>query len=197
MSLRTTLQSKPPSGRWLRRSSKRRVLSVNMISLPLADFRHLTHVDSNANGDSFGDLSFLKQGHRLLRQSSQSEQNLLQACLPPPKPPRLNLNETELGQHSDTWEYQYQPSTERRKKSNSLPLLDTEDMEEEAYSLHQEDTSISKSPGWGSLSSGRDSTQTGPEEVYPDEIDTTFTFDLDLGPSILDDVLRVMDKLHQ
>lgn len=167
-----------------------------MISLPLADFRHLTHIDSDANEGSFGDLSFLKQGHRFLLQSSQSEQNLLQACLPPTKPPRLNLNETELGQDTDDWELQYRPSAERRKKCNSLPLLDTEDIEEEAYELHQEEASVSKSSGRGSLSSGRDSTQTGPEEFQPDEIDTTFTFNLDLGPSILDDVLQVMDKLH-
>lgn len=197
MPLRATLQAKPPSGRWPRRSSKRKSLSINMISLPLADFRHLAHVDSDINGDSFGDLSFLKQGHRLLLQSSQSEQNLLHAGLFPPKPPRLNLNETELGQDSEDWEFQDQRSTERRKKCSSLPLLDTEDTEKEAYELHQKETSISKSTGWGSLSSGRDSTQTGPEELQPDEIDTTFTFNLDLGPSILDDVLQVMDKLHQ
>ncbi|XP_053488694.1 cdc42 effector protein 3-like [Ictalurus furcatus] len=197
MSLRTTLQGKPPSGRWPRRSSKRKVLSVNMISLPLADFRHLTHVDSDANGDSFGDLSFLKQGHRLLLQSSQSEQNLLQACMPPPKPPRLNLNEPELCQHSADWEFQNQPLAERRKKCNSLPLLDIDDGEEEAYELHQKEESISKSPGRGSLSSGRDSTQTAPEEFQPEESDTTFTFTVDLGPSILDDVLQVMDKLNQ
>lgn len=168
-----------------------------MISLPLADFRHLTHVDSDANRDSFGDLSFLKQGHGLLLQSSQSEQNLFQACLPPVKPPRLNVNETELGQNSNAWEFQYQPSAQRRKKCNSLPLLDTEDMEEETYELHEEAASISKSSGWGGLSSGRDSTQAGPEEFQPDETDTTFTFNLDLGPSILDDVLQVMDKLHK
>lgn len=168
-----------------------------MISLPLADFRHLTHVDSDVNRGSFGDLSFLKQGHRLLMQSSQSEQNLLQACLPPLKPPRLNLNETELGQDSDEWKFQYHPASERHKKCKSLPLLDNEDVEEKAYELHQEEASVSESYGWGSLSSGRDSTQTGHEEFQPDEIDTTFTFDLDLGPSILDDVLQVMNKLHQ
>ncbi|GAA6103180.1 cdc42 effector protein 3-like [Tachysurus ichikawai] len=197
MPLKTTLQGKPPSGRWPRRSSKRKALSVNMISLPLADFRHLTHVDLDANRDSFGDLSFLKQGRRLLLQSSQSEQNLLQACMPPPKPPRLNMNETEPGQESDDLEFRYQPLTETRVKCNSLPLLDTEDAEEEAYELNQEEPCISKSPAWGSLSSGKASTQTAPEEFQPDEFDTTFTFNLDLGPSILDDVLQVMDKLHQ
>lgn len=197
MPLRTSLHGKPPSVRWSRRSSKRNVLSVNMISLPLADFRHLTHVDSDANRDSFGDLSFLKHGHRLLLQSSKSEQNLLQACVPPVKPPRLNLNETELCQDSNDWEFQYQPLAERRKKCNSMPLLDMEDVEEIAYERQEKAASISKSPGWEGLSSGRDSTQPGPEEFQPDEIDTTFTFNLDLGPSILDDVLQVMDKLHQ
>ncbi|KAI5102147.1 cdc42 effector protein 3-like [Silurus meridionalis] len=195
MPLRTTLQGKLPSGRWPRRSSKRKVMSMNMISLPLADFRHLTHVDPDENVGSFGDLSFLKQGHGLLLQSSQSEQNLLQACLPPPKPPRLNLDETELGQDTDDWEFQYQPSTERCKKSNSLPLLDTEEVEEEVYELHQKEAPISKSAGRERLSSERYSTKTGPEEFPPDEMDTTFN--LDLGPSILDDVLKVMDKFHQ
>ncbi|TSO67479.1 Cdc42 effector protein 3 [Bagarius yarrelli] len=195
MPLKTTLQSKPSSGRWPRSSSKRKSLSVNMISLPLADFRHLTHIDSDATRDSFGDLSFLNKGHRLLLQSSQSEQNLLQACMPPPKPPRLDLHETDLGQENDNWEFQYQPPTECRKKCNSLPLLDIDDAEEDACRLNQGETCISKSPGWGSLSS--DLTQTGPKDFQPDELDTTFTFNLDLGPSILDDVLQVMDKLHQ
>ncbi|XP_036448809.1 cdc42 effector protein 3-like [Colossoma macropomum] len=197
MPLRTTFEGKPPSGRWPRRSSKRKVLSVNMISLPLADFRHLAHIGSNAQTDNFGDLSFLKQGHSLLLQSSQSEQNLFLACAPPPKPPRLNLDEAETGHGSDTnWVSQRQSSVQRRKKCSSLPLLDTEEVEEEAYELNAEEAPISRSPGRGSLSSGRDSTQTGPDETQPD-VDTSFSFNLDLGPSILDDVLQVMDKLNQ
>ncbi|XP_072545866.1 cdc42 effector protein 2 [Salminus brasiliensis] len=199
MPLRTTFESKPPSGRWPRRTSKRKVLSVNMISLPLADFRHLAHIGSDAHRDSFGDLSFLKQGHGLLRQSSQSEQNLFLACAPPPKPPRLNLDGAETGHgHDDPdWDLQHHPSVQRRKKCSSLPLLDTEEADEEEYELHAEVASVSQSPGRGSLSSGRDSTQTGPEESQTDEADTGFSFKLDLGPSILDDVLQVMDKLHQ
>ncbi|KAI4875138.1 hypothetical protein NFI96_013011 [Prochilodus magdalenae] len=199
MPLRRTFEGKPPSGRWPRRSSKRKVLSVNMISYPLADFRHLAHIGSDAHTDSFGDLSFLKQGHSLILQSSQSEQNLFLACAPPPKPPRLNLDEDEIGHgHSNTnWDSQCQPSVQRRKKCSSLPLLDTEEVDDEAYELQAEEAPISRSPGRGSLSSGRDSTQTGPEESQPDEADTSFSFNLDLGPSILDDVLQVMDKLYQ
>ncbi|KAL7861811.1 hypothetical protein SRHO_G00132520 [Serrasalmus rhombeus] len=199
MPLRTTFEGKPPSGRWPRRSSKRKVLSVNMISLPLADFRHLAHIGSDAQTDNFGDLSFLKKGHSLLLQSSQSEQNLFLACAPPPKPPRLNLDEVDTGHvrgHSNA-NSQRQPSVQRRKKCSSLPLLDTEEVEEEAYELDAEKAPISQSPGRGSLSSGRDSTQTSPEETQADNTDASFSFDLDLGPSILDDVLQVMNKLNQ
>ncbi|XP_066539802.1 cdc42 effector protein 3-like isoform X2 [Hoplias malabaricus] len=199
MPLRTTLEGKSASGRWPRRSSKRKVVSVNMISLPLADFRHLAHIGTDANRDSFGDLSFLKKGQSLLLQSSQSEQNLFMACAPPPKPPRLNLDEAVTGQsngHSETdQDSQCLPSVQRRKKYSSLPLLDTEDIDEEAYELTAEQAPVSQNPGRGSLSSGRDSTQTAPEESQP-EVDTNFSFSLDLGPSILDAVLQVMDKLN-
>lgn len=102
-----------------------------------------------------------------------------------------------LGHCNNNWDTQRQPSVQRRKKCSSLPLLDAEEVEEEAYELHAQEAPCRRSPGGGSLSSGRDSTQTGPEESQPEEIDTSFSFKLDLGPSILDDVLQVMDKLNQ
>lgn len=189
MPLRTSLHRKPASGRWTRRSSNRRdVLSVNMISLPLGDFRHLSHISSDSHMDrSFGDLSFLKSaGHSLMLQSSQSEQNLFLACAPPPKPPRLN---PEDGRCSPVWE---QAPVNQRQKCSSLPLLDCEEADDEERRSPREPP---HSPDRGSLSSGRDSTQTNSEESQADEMDTAFS--LDLGPSILDAVLQVMDKLHQ
>ncbi|KAK1893806.1 Cdc42 effector protein 2 [Dissostichus eleginoides] len=166
MPLRTSLHRKPASGRWPNRNTKRReVLSVNMISLPLADFRHLSHIGNDSHTDSFGDLSFLKMGHNLLLQSSQSEQNLFLACSPPPKPPRVNLEEAE-GSESPDWHV------------GRLHIV-----------------------GRGSLNSDRDedSTETFDKTVGPQhkEEDSGFSFSLDLGPSILDDVLQVMDKLHK
>uniref|UniRef100_A0A8C2DWP1 CRIB domain-containing protein n=1 Tax=Cyprinus carpio TaxID=7962 RepID=A0A8C2DWP1_CYPCA len=185
MPLRTSFLRKPTSGRWQRRLSNRReVLSVNMISLPLGDFRHLSHIGTSGHTDSFGDLQFLKKGHSLLLQSSKSEQNLF--LPPPPKPPRVNLDGAD--RCGPIWEHQ-------RQKCSSLPLLDTEEDEDECP--HTEPTGISWSPARGSLSSGRDSTQTNPEETQPDQTDSAFTFSLDLGPSILDAVLQVMDKVHQ
>ncbi|XP_052001459.1 cdc42 effector protein 3-like [Xyrauchen texanus] len=191
MPLRTSLRNSK-SGKWMRRASNRKEL--NMISLPLGDFRHLSHIGSKGNSDSFGDLSFLKAGHSLLLQSSQSEQNLFLACAPPPKPPRVNLDEEESGRYSPVWEHK--PANERQKCS-SLPLLETDECDEEEERLRLEPTSISRSPLRGSLSSGRASTQTTSEETPPDETDAAFTFSLDLGPSILDAVLQVMDKRYQ
>ncbi|XP_016361865.1 cdc42 effector protein 3 [Sinocyclocheilus anshuiensis] len=189
MPLGTSLLRKPTSGRWQRRQSNRKeVLSVNMISLPLGDFRHLSHIGTDGHTESFGDLSFLKEGHSLLLQSSKSEQNLF--LPPPPKPPRINLD--EAGRCSPVWEH---TPAHQRQKCSSLPLLDME--EDEDTCSHTETTGISWSPARGSLSSGRDSTQTNPEETQPDQMDSAFTFSLDLGPSILDAVLQVMDKVHQ
>lgn len=206
MPLRTSLYRKPSSGRWSSRNSRRReVLSVNMISLPLADFRHISHIGNNAHTDSFGDLSFLKMGHSLLLQSSQSEQNLFMACSPPPKPPRLNLDEPE-GSESPDWSVGHQHNaSQKRKKCSSMPLLDSEEggrgMEKEDG--YQQGNNVASSQicslGRGSLSSDKDgesSDTCDKTDGQQKDEDSCFSFSLDLGPSILDDVLQVMDKLH-
>ncbi|XP_010877263.2 cdc42 effector protein 3 [Esox lucius] len=189
--------------RWSWKSQKNmEVLSVNMISNPLADFRHVSHIGNHAHSDSFGDLSFLKGGHSLLLQSSQSEQNLFLACDPPPKPPRLNLDHTKATEGTRT--NTTQSGSERRKKCNSLPLLDSEEGEAEGdgemeagVSPIQKVMVISHSSGSTSSGTDEDSTQTSSvEPLQRDEEDDSFSFNLDLGPSILDDVLRVMDRLH-
>nr|XP_054597514.1 cdc42 effector protein 3-like [Nothobranchius furzeri]XP_054597515.1 cdc42 effector protein 3-like [Nothobranchius furzeri] len=192
MPLRTSLHRK--SSHWSSRK-RREVLSVNMISLPLDDFRHISHIGIDAQKDSFGDLSFLKMSHNLLRQTSQSEQNLILACSPPPKPPRLNLDGKGDLQSHDLCVNQ------KKTKCSSLPLLDSEedgklDKEEE----YQRDivSSQTDGPGRGSVSSGvggasKESCDKTTEQM--DE-DSGFSFSVDLGPSILGDILQVMDKLH-
>ena len=202
MPLRTSLYRKQSSARWPGRNTKRReVLSVNMISLPLGDFRHITHIGNDAHTDSFGDLSFLKMGHNLLRQSSQSEQNLFMACSPPPKPPRLNLDGTD-GSESPNWSAgRHLGSSQKRKKCSSMPLLDSDDMKEDIAEMdgHQRGTNVAYGPGRGSVSSDKDVDATDicdqTAGKQKDE-DSGFSFSLDLGPSILDDVLQVMDKQH-
>ncbi|XP_039993126.1 cdc42 effector protein 3-like [Xiphias gladius] len=203
MPLRTSLHRKPSSGRWPSRNSKRReVLSVNMISLPLADFRHISHIGNDAHTDSFGDLSFLKMGHSLLLQSSQSEQNLFMACSPPPKPPRLNLAD---GSESPEWSVGHQHTSQKRMKCSSLPLLDSEagegDIEKEEGYQRGNNVAYNQthSLGRGSVSSDKDGDSAencDKTAGQQKDEDSGFSFSLDLGPSILDDVLQVMDKLH-
>lgn len=179
-----------------------------MISLPLADFRHLSHIGNDAHTDSFGDLSFLKRGQSLMLQSSQSEQNLFLACNAPPKPPRLNLDEAQ-DPESPEWPTSRYSASQRKKKCSSMPLLDSEEGEgevevDEGMCSHRASVvprvTSSYSPERGSLSSGRDgdSTLTCPEDTVlkEEEADSGFSFTLDLGPSILNDVLQVMEKLH-
>ncbi|KAL4656425.1 cdc42 effector protein 3-like [Arapaima gigas] len=193
MPLRTALARKTSSVRWPIASWKRREpLTVNMISLPLGDFRHLSHISSHGNRDSFGDLSFLTRGHSLLLHSSQSEQNLILACAPPPKPPRLNVAEPEAGGSPD-WSVQGN-SIERRKKCSSLPLLDSDNRVE----LPSEDGVAELSMRRNSLSSNDDvdSTQASLVKATSNQDDSAFALDLDLGPSILDDVLQVMERLN-
>lgn len=169
-----------------------------MISLPLGDFRHISHIGNDANTDSFGDLAFLKMGHNLLLQSSQSEQNLFLACTPPPKPPRLNLDEIE-GTSSPDWSVD-----QKRKKCSSMPLLDSDegdDMvgQEVGYQMgNRAASNQAHRPGRDCLSSEKDGdfTESGDKPAGQKEEDSGFSFSLDLGPSILDDVLQVMDKLH-
>ncbi|XP_076017810.1 cdc42 effector protein 3 [Genypterus blacodes] len=203
MPLRTTLHRKPGSARWPGRSTKHReMLSVNMISLPLADFRHISHIGNDAHTDSFGDLSFLKMGHNLLLQSSQSEQNLFLACSPPPKPPRLNLDEADAPEDVQWPAGRQQGASQKRKKCSSLPLLDSEDVAGEKDAFQRGisvEPSQTLSAGRGSLNSDGDGKTTVTRDKtagqQKDE-DSGFSFSLDLGPSILDDVLQVMEKLH-
>ncbi|CAN9502238.1 unnamed protein product [Ophioblennius macclurei] len=202
MPLRASLHRKPSTSRWSTRHSKRKeVLSVNMISLPLADFRHISHIGSSAHNDSFGDLSFLKMGHNLLLQSSQSEQNIFLSCSPPPKPPRLNLEDAEVSESSD-WSVDIpNESSQKRKKCNSMPLLDGDGGDEDMMGSYQRGNIVASGQvhcsGRGSVSSDRDGdfAETCDEKggLNKDE-DGGFSFSLDLGPSILNDVLRVMDK---
>lgn len=204
MPLKASLHRKPASGHWPSRISKRKeVLSVNMISLPLADFRHITHIGNNA--DSFGDLSFLKLEHSLLLQSSQSEQSVFVTCSPPPKPPRMNLDETERRESSDVSVKHQHSNSQKRKKCNSMPLLDSDtgDAGAEKGDGYQRGNNASSNQThgtrWGSTGSERDDDITDTcdkAEAQQKDEDSGFSFSLDLGPSILDDVLQVMDKLH-
>ncbi|XP_056093805.1 cdc42 effector protein 2 [Rhinichthys klamathensis goyatoka] len=208
----------------------RDLLSSDMISPPLGDFRHTIHIGSGGGADDlFGDLSFL-QGKFHLLPGQQSHQGSFQlsrtasvsshppasesspllknalslpiiggvqaltlpavtsagtvnaeiptalittqspptspSLAPPPKPPRLHLEERNLSPHTSL----------RHTSPNRYPL-----------NLHtfgqspEEDEKFVKDGDGG-------------EMPYLSNAGSMLSLHLDLGPSILEDVLQIMDN---
>lgn len=215
----------------------RDILSSDMISPPLGDFRHTIHIGSGGGDDDlFGDLSFLQgkfhllpgqQGHNLSQCSSMyaepfqfsrtasdsghtpssesspllknalslpviegvqaitlpvtsapssARPHLPQNAPPPPKPPRLHLDDEIL--------------TPRH------PGLDSSSPSAQAPSK-----TFQFCPPSPRLSSGEDVCiqdpyldDGGQERPYLSHAGSLLSLHLDLGPSILDDVLQIMDR---
>ncbi|XP_010898440.1 cdc42 effector protein 2 [Esox lucius] len=213
----------------------RDILSSDMISPPLGDFRHTIHIGSGGGEeDLFGDLSFLQgkfhllpgqQGHSLSQRSSMygesfrfsratsisgqppsSESSPLlknalslpviggvqaitlpvtattsaalppQNIAPPPKPPRLHLD--------DKIPMPHQPGLDSAVPSAQFPSNPSQ--------------FCPPSPG---LRSDRDVSVQDPyldencqERPYLSHAGSLLSLHLDLGPSILDDVLQIMDS---
>ncbi|XP_078146054.1 cdc42 effector protein 3-like isoform X2 [Centroberyx gerrardi] len=182
----------------LSRKPKRRgdLLSVNMISLPLGDFRHLSHIGLDARGDAFGDLSAFQRGGGLVLHGSQSHQDLFLTATsdltPPPKPPRLLASEG-LGA-PDALSRPGTLRTAGHKKCHSLPLLDA--AEEEKVPQVQQEVQVGEEEEEGGL---RMKTEVLERDVASDpavEEEPSFVLNLDLGPSLLEEVLQVMDRIQ-
>uniref|UniRef100_A0A670IWP1 CRIB domain-containing protein n=1 Tax=Podarcis muralis TaxID=64176 RepID=A0A670IWP1_PODMU len=164
--------STPKRGRKLR---LRDVLSSDMISPPLGDFRHSAHIGRDGEGDMFGELSFLQGKYDLLPRLGRcggspggSYRTLLKSAvsLPafsgaqdqaPPKPPRLHLEEM--------------PSGGGQGRSMSV--------------------------GCASAAEGLSFSATAAAHYEPLSSSSLLRLDLDLGPSILDDVLRIMEEYQR
>ncbi|KAM9113227.1 cdc42 effector protein 2-like [Pangshura tecta] len=215
--------STPKRGQKLR---LRDVLSSDMISPPLGDFRHSAHIGPEGEGDMFGELSFLQGKYELLpslgrRLASQSAQavghepargpaasgyrSLLKSAvsLPvfsgapspeqaPPKPPRLHLEELPSSQRS--------MSVSCGHGSQGLAFSSISHYDQLPSSISFSATS-SEGPFPGSWGLGYGSradvdTQEPPHSpgASVPRSESLLGLDLDLGPSILDDVLRIMEE---
>ena len=230
----------------------RDLLSSDMISPPLGDFRHTIHIGSGGGADDlFGDLSFLQgkfhllpgqQGHHALSQyggsgdefhfsrtssvsrhlpSSESSPLLKNALslpvigsvqaltlpttaptitgtaapqpmpsppqttphsppapyqAPPPKPPRLHLEDRALTSSPPPY-----PMLASPEKTTSSRFSPTRSSEDESFgrdaSTPEEDTGLQERP-------------------YLSHAGSLLSLHLDLGPSILDEVLQIMDSQH-
>ncbi|XP_043536944.1 cdc42 effector protein 2 [Chiloscyllium plagiosum] len=231
--------STPKRGKKMR---LRDVLSSDMISPPLGDFRHSAHIGKDGESDMFGDISFLQGKYDVLpnlnqKPTSQStgqgldeEYNyergfnngagdyptLLKnaVSLPafggthksqdqeqaPPKPPRLHLEEG-TGQRalsvSCTTECFH--SAEEvfaiptfNKTGSSVSLLAESNTSSECSVIGNEQLDGKRALIFNSEMSLNNETLF-PSNTYLSGSESSLGLNLDLGPSILDDVLRIMD----
>ncbi|XP_010880622.1 cdc42 effector protein 3-like [Esox lucius] len=204
MPLKTALYVKSPAKRWSRGQKRRETLSVNMISRPLDDFRHLSHIGLEASGDAFGNLTAFQRTGSLFLQRSQCHQDLYPIISPsehPPPKPLCLLNPEQMdGQAAKARSL---PQVSRHKKYHSLPFLDAMDVEDHD-GFHQgeeeknQDGGLTMKTDGSELNSVPQKSPCPPDETHSviDE-DVSFTLNFNLGPSILEDVLQVMNQLHQ
>ncbi|KAM4617153.1 cdc42 effector protein 2 [Discoglossus pictus] len=167
---------------YLKRSTRkgklRDVLSPDMISPPLGDFRHTIHIGSG-EGDVFGDVSFLQGKFHLLPQSHPGSSSSSPTSTPPPCHPDL-------------------PSP-LLKNAISLPVIGgpqalslPQAPPPKPPRLHLEEKSRSPQKDGGATNNGV--TAEGREGQILAHAGSLLSLQVDLGPSILEDVLQIMDR---
>ncbi|TSP36059.1 Cdc42 effector protein 2 [Bagarius yarrelli] len=179
----------------------RDLLSSDMISPPLGDFRHTIHIGSGAGGDNvFGDLSFL-QGKFHLLPGQQSQQGAIQwSCAANETSPLLK-NALSLPVIGGVQALTLPPSA----PVASQPPAPAMAPPPKPPRLHLESPHTSVS---GSSKSSPDQERPfihtdvkvsekqcdkDDEPSYLSHAGSLLSLHLDLGPSILDDVLQIMD----
>ncbi|CAH1239755.1 TNK2 [Branchiostoma lanceolatum] len=192
----------PPSS-GSRKTEKRSSLTItrDMISGPMGDFKHTMHIGLRGQQDAFGDTSFIKDKYHLLPVKSASceclsayqaaaaaQQNGHSSAMStperspdkagPPKPPRLHLPEGDKfdGRTSPLGQSSSSPS----KSQDSLERALSGDVVNSDVSDHEY---LDLEGDGGSEANGKD------------DFDSTsvLSLNLDLGPSLLDDVLKIME----
>ncbi|XP_070622460.1 cdc42 effector protein 2 [Erythrolamprus reginae] len=174
----------------------RDILSSEMISPPLGDFRHTIHIGNQGEGDMFGDISFLQGKFHLLprsdkaapfefsRTSALSRYEPLSLDIPSP----LLKNAISLpiigGLQALTL-----PSAQAPPKPPRLHLDDKDHAAPPAEVYAQR----LANNGWASEA------LEDPKPLSPPFLPhagSLLSLHVDLGPSIMDDVLGVMEKHH-
>nr|XP_021401431.1 cdc42 effector protein 2 [Lonchura striata domestica] len=147
----------------------RDILSSDMISPPLGDFRHTIHVGSGGQSDAFGDISFLQGNLHLLPGGRDAERGGAAAPLESSRaaPPLQNaVSLPALG----------------AARALSLPAARAPPKPPRLRPDEAPAPPSSPRPGAGEA------------EPFPAHAGSLLSLHVDLGPSILEDVLRVMDR---
>ncbi|XP_063173143.1 cdc42 effector protein 2 [Candoia aspera] len=195
----------------------RDILSSEMISPPLGDFRHTIHIGSRGENDVFGDISFLQGKFHLLPRSENADPD------GNPDGNRRYVVPFEFSRTSTISGYDSESSdipSPLLKNAISLPIigglqaltLPSAQAPPKPPRLHLEDrdhaatqTEVHAQPlpnnGWTSSHEAPAPLNGfaeggGKDEPFLSHAGSLLSLHVDLGPSILDDVLGVMEK-HQ
>ncbi|NXD18264.1 BORG1 protein, partial [Nothocercus nigrocapillus] len=170
------------SGRKGKKEKLRDLLSSDMISPPLGDFRHTIHVGSGGERDTFGDVSFLQGKFHLLPHGAAAGAAafpLARAATVSGREPRLPENASPLLKNAISLPVLGGPQALTLPAAQAPP---------KPPRLHlDEDPAIPAPPPNGLAEQ--------PEPLLP-HAGSLLSLHVDLGPSILEDVLQVMEK-HQ
>lgn len=169
----------------------RDILSSDMISPPLGDFRHTIHIGSAGQGDTFGDISFLQGKLHLLPRPQPSFSFSRSSTVSGPEvpvpgsPSPLLKNAISLptiaGPRAITLPAPPAPPKPPRLHLEELGKRD-EDEDEESGTVAPNGLSPKE--------------EVGGAEPFLSHAGSLLSLHVDLGPSILEDVLQVMEK-HQ
>ncbi|NXK52527.1 BORG1 protein, partial [Chauna torquata] len=161
----------------------RDILSSDMISPPLGDFRHTIHIGSGGESDMFGDVSFLQGKFHLLPRTDGG-------LGPATAPFEFSRTATVCGRAAS------EAASPLLKNAISLPViggpqaltLPSAQAPPKPPRLHLDERA-------GTPRNGFAEEQRGAEPFLP-HAGSLLSLHVDLGPSILEDVLRVMER-HQ
>ncbi|XP_037982525.1 cdc42 effector protein 2 [Motacilla alba alba] len=164
----------------------RDILSSDMISPPLGDFRHTIHVGSGGEGDTFGDVSFLQGKFHLLPRADAGERGAEAAA-----PFEFSRAATVSGGEAAA------PSP-LLKNAISLPALGAAQAltlpaaqaPPKPPRLHLDEAAPSPPSPCPRLAAAAN----GEAEPFLSHAGSLLSLHVDLGPSILEDVLQVMDR---
>lgn len=192
---------------WLSSSQGKRRLTADMISPPLGDFRHTMHV--GRGGDVFGDTSFLSNHGGSSRSTHSSPRSFLAKKLqqvrragapprrmasppaPSPAPPAVSpiiKNAISLPQLNQAT---YDSLVVGKLSFDRSPASSTDG--HSSYGLDSGFCTISRLPrSEKPRDQDRDSTFPSEPELRRSDSLLSFRLDLDLGPSLLSELLGVM-----
>uniref|UniRef100_A0A8C9FR09 CDC42 effector protein 2 n=1 Tax=Pavo cristatus TaxID=9049 RepID=A0A8C9FR09_PAVCR len=179
----------------------RDILSSDMISPPLGDFRHTIHIGSGGESDMFGDISFLQGKFHLLPRTESGFHP--DRASPEAAPFEFSRTATVSGRQQAT-----EASSPLLKNAISLPViggpqaltLPSAQAPPKPPRLHLDDkpapaAAAAAAPHPCGPQNGFSEERSSPEP-FLSHAGSLLSLHVDLGPSILEDVLQVMEK-HQ